>query len=184
MAGTEKALAFGLGPVMAALLGMLTGIGGGMARDILLADVPVVLRAELYAVAALVGAGIVVGGHLLDLPVAVHVSEAREFFIELFLSTEQKFKSVSASVAKGFSSSSRLSPRERALLGLDVLDEPKAQSARPSVAVVLLAAYKVKGRTFFDGRVLSRSAQATLRSIAGFLWTAQGFIDTRRPLCA
>ena len=34
-AGAQKALAFGLNPVMAALLGMLTGIGGGMARDVL-----------------------------------------------------------------------------------------------------------------------------------------------------
>ncbi|MBD7986557.1 trimeric intracellular cation channel family protein [Luteimonas sp. Sa2BVA3] len=69
VAGTEKGLAFGLSPLMAALMGMLTGIGGGIARDVLVADVPVVLRAELYAVAALVGAGIVVGGHLLGLPV-------------------------------------------------------------------------------------------------------------------
>ena len=69
VAGTEKALVFGLSPLMAALMGMLTGIGGGIARDVLVADVPVVLRAELYAVAALVGAGIVVGGHLLGLPV-------------------------------------------------------------------------------------------------------------------
>lgn len=69
VAGTEKALAFGLSPVMAALMGMLTGIGGGMARDILLAEVPVVLRAELYAVAALAGAGIVVVGSLLGAPV-------------------------------------------------------------------------------------------------------------------
>jgi uncharacterized membrane protein YeiH len=68
VAGTQKALAFGLSPLMAALMGMLTGIGGGMARDILLNDVPVVLRAELYAVAALAGAGVVVGGHLLDTP--------------------------------------------------------------------------------------------------------------------
>ena len=68
VAGTEKALAFGLSPVMAALMGMITGIGGGMARDILLAEVPQVLRAELYAVAALAGAGIVVGGYLLGLP--------------------------------------------------------------------------------------------------------------------
>src|SRR5690606_26248756 len=40
VAGTEKALAFGLSPVMAALLGMLTGIGGGVARDVLLAEIP------------------------------------------------------------------------------------------------------------------------------------------------
>ena len=54
-AGTQKALAVGLNPVMAALLGMLTGIGGGMTRDVLLAEIPTVLRADLYAVAALAG---------------------------------------------------------------------------------------------------------------------------------
>lgn len=58
--GASKALAFGLSPVMAALLGMLSGIGGGIVRDVLLADVPLVLRAELYAVAALSGAVVVV----------------------------------------------------------------------------------------------------------------------------
>jgi len=68
VAGAEKALAFGLSPVMAALLGMLTGIGGGIIRDVLLAEVPAVLRSELYAVAALAGAGIVVAGELLHLP--------------------------------------------------------------------------------------------------------------------
>ena len=68
VAGAHKALSYGLNPVMAALLGMLTGIGGGMARDILLAEIPVVLRAELYAVAALAGAAVVVGGDMLRLP--------------------------------------------------------------------------------------------------------------------
>jgi uncharacterized membrane protein YeiH len=55
-------------PVMAALLGMLTGIGGGMVRDVLLAEIPLVLRADLYAVAALAGAAVVVVGSLLHLP--------------------------------------------------------------------------------------------------------------------
>jgi len=68
VAGTEKALAFELSPVMAALLGMLTGIGGGIVRDVLLAEIPVVLRSDLYAVAALVGAGIVAAGHVLNVP--------------------------------------------------------------------------------------------------------------------
>ncbi|MFC5487801.1 trimeric intracellular cation channel family protein [Dokdonella soli] len=68
VAGAQKALASGLNPVMAALLGMLTGIGGGMARDVLLADVPMVLRADLYAVAALAGATVVVVGSTLALP--------------------------------------------------------------------------------------------------------------------
>jgi uncharacterized membrane protein YeiH len=71
VAGTEKALAFGLSPVMAALLGMLTGVGGGIVRDVLLAEIPVVLRSDLYAVAALVGAAIVAGGHLLQVPAPV-----------------------------------------------------------------------------------------------------------------
>ena len=52
VSGTQKALALGLAPVMAALLGMLTGIGGGMTRDVLLAEIPTVLRADFYAVAA------------------------------------------------------------------------------------------------------------------------------------
>ncbi len=69
VAGALKAQAFGLGPVGAMLLGMLTGIGGGMLRDVLVAQVPAVLKAELYAVAALLGAGVVVLGTALSLPV-------------------------------------------------------------------------------------------------------------------
>lgn len=68
VAGTQKALAFGLNPVTAALLGMLTGIGGGMMRDILQAEIPTVLRADLYAVAALAAAAVVVIGHMTQLP--------------------------------------------------------------------------------------------------------------------
>jgi uncharacterized membrane protein YeiH len=71
VAGTQKALVFGLDPVMAALLGMLTGIGGGMVRDVLLAEVPTVLRSDIYAVAALAGAVVVVLGHVLLIPSAV-----------------------------------------------------------------------------------------------------------------
>jgi uncharacterized membrane protein YeiH len=68
VAGAQKALAFGLNPVMAALLGMLTGIGGGMTRDVLLAEIPIVLRADLYAIAALAGAAVVVMGAALGFP--------------------------------------------------------------------------------------------------------------------
>jgi len=55
--GAVKALDFGLGPVPAALMGMVTGIGGGMLRDLLAGRVPVVFSAELYATPALAGAG-------------------------------------------------------------------------------------------------------------------------------
>jgi uncharacterized membrane protein YeiH len=71
VAGTQKALTFGLNPIMAALLGMLTGIAGGMARDVLLAEIPTVLRADLYALAALAGAAVVVVGAALQLPATV-----------------------------------------------------------------------------------------------------------------
>lgn len=66
VAGAQKALAHGLNPAMAALLGMLTGVGGGILRDVLVTQVPTVLRADLYAVAALAGAAIVVAGDLLQ----------------------------------------------------------------------------------------------------------------------
>ena len=68
VAGTQKALLHGLHPVMAALLGMLTGIGGGMLRDVLVTEIPAVLRADLYALAALAAAAVVVVGTLLHLP--------------------------------------------------------------------------------------------------------------------
>lgn len=63
--GTRKALEAGLTPVMAALLGMFTAIGGGIGRDILTAEPPLVLRKEIYAVAALLGAAVVVVGDAL-----------------------------------------------------------------------------------------------------------------------
>jgi uncharacterized membrane protein YeiH len=68
VSGAEKALVYGLNPVMAALLGMLTGIGGGMLRDLLVREIPTVLRADLYALAALAGAAVVVIGHVLHVP--------------------------------------------------------------------------------------------------------------------
>ncbi len=43
VAGAQKALVFGLAPVMAALLGMLTGVGAGVARDVLLSEIPAAL---------------------------------------------------------------------------------------------------------------------------------------------
>jgi uncharacterized membrane protein YeiH len=58
--GATKALDFRLGPVQAILLGAITGVGGGMLRDVLLRDVPTVLRHDLYAIPALLGAAVLV----------------------------------------------------------------------------------------------------------------------------
>ena len=68
VAGTDKALAFHAGPVAAILLGTLTGIGGGMVRDVLVGEIPTVLRTDVYALAALLGAIVLVGGRALHLP--------------------------------------------------------------------------------------------------------------------
>jgi uncharacterized membrane protein YeiH len=60
--GAHKALLFGHNAEVAILLGMITAIGGGMARDVLLARVSVVLQKEIYALAAFVGAALTVIG--------------------------------------------------------------------------------------------------------------------------
>lgn len=69
--GALKALDYGLGPVPAALMGMVTGIGGGMVRDVLAGRVPAIFRGDLYATPALAGAAVVVAGTRLGLPVVV-----------------------------------------------------------------------------------------------------------------
>jgi uncharacterized membrane protein YeiH len=65
--GTRKAIDHDIHPVMAAVMGMLTGIGGGMTRDVLAGDIPFVLRSPpgLYAIAALAGGAVVSSGHAL-----------------------------------------------------------------------------------------------------------------------
>jgi uncharacterized membrane protein YeiH len=65
--GAQKALVYGINPVMAAVLGMVTGIGGGMVRDVLAGEVPQVLRTDIYAVAALSAGAVVALGDALEL---------------------------------------------------------------------------------------------------------------------
>ncbi|SFQ06514.1 trimeric intracellular cation channel family protein [Tranquillimonas alkanivorans] len=67
VSGCGKALSFGLDPLPAVVLGILTAVGGGTVRDVLVAEVPRVLREEVYALAALLGALVVVLGAALDL---------------------------------------------------------------------------------------------------------------------
>lgn len=62
--GASKALDNHVGAVQAVILGAITGIGGGMLRDVLLSEVPTVLRQELYAIPALAGAAVVAVAHV------------------------------------------------------------------------------------------------------------------------
>lgn len=63
--GANKALAFGISPVWSVLLGLLTGVGGGIVRDVMLAQVPTIFKSEIYATPALLGSLILVAGKLL-----------------------------------------------------------------------------------------------------------------------
>jgi uncharacterized membrane protein YeiH len=65
---TATALAHGVPRYDAWLVGMTVGIGGGVIRDLLLREIPVVLRREIYALAALAGGVLVVVGDWLRLP--------------------------------------------------------------------------------------------------------------------
>ena len=67
IAGTEKALNYGMNPLIASLMGAITGVGGGTVRDIFLAQVPTVLRSDVYAIAALAGAAVMIAGRRLGL---------------------------------------------------------------------------------------------------------------------
>jgi uncharacterized membrane protein YeiH len=72
--GASTAVDHHIGAVSAVVLGTITGVGGGMLRDILLREIPVVLRTGLYAIPALIGATIVVvasksGSHNLAFPI-------------------------------------------------------------------------------------------------------------------
>ena len=60
VAGVEKALDYDMHPLMAVVMGGITGVGGGTVRDLLLAQVPSVLRKDVYASAALAGGVVMV----------------------------------------------------------------------------------------------------------------------------
>src|ERR1700677_3303755 len=68
VSGAGKAVEYGIHPFIAVLMGGVTGVGGGTVRDVLLAQVPTVLRADVYASAALAGAAVTVIGLRLNLP--------------------------------------------------------------------------------------------------------------------
>ena len=55
--GADKALNLGFGVVQAMLVGAITAVGGGTIRDVMIGRIPTVLRSELYAIPALIGAG-------------------------------------------------------------------------------------------------------------------------------
>lgn len=94
VAGTGKALAFNAPPGAAILLGMLTGVGGGMVRDLLVREIPTVLMpTQVYAVAALLGATVMVIGMRLHFPVySSSVAGALLCFIVRYLAIRRAWR--------------------------------------------------------------------------------------------
>ncbi|PRX50066.1 putative membrane protein YeiH [Prauserella shujinwangii] len=82
-AGTAIALDAGVPAYTACLIGMTTGIGGGALRDVLLREIPLVLRKDIYALAALAGAVLVAAGDALRLPQAPVTLGAAAFVVAL-----------------------------------------------------------------------------------------------------
>ncbi|MFP5346456.1 MAG: trimeric intracellular cation channel family protein [Actinomycetes bacterium] len=65
--GATKALTLGLGPGQAVILGVVTGVGGGTLRDVLIRRVPAVLHSELYVIPALLGATVIAAAFTFDM---------------------------------------------------------------------------------------------------------------------
>lgn len=68
IAGAQKALNFGISPFVSMLMGTITGVGGGVIRDIVLARIPMVLQADLYASSAFSGAAVLIIARRLGVP--------------------------------------------------------------------------------------------------------------------
>jgi uncharacterized membrane protein YeiH len=82
VAGAQKALSYGIGRFISTLMGTITGVGGGVIRDILLARVPMVLVADIYASAAFVGGVVLVVSRRLGLsPMAAALLSGAACFI-------------------------------------------------------------------------------------------------------
>ncbi|SNT17283.1 Uncharacterized membrane protein YeiH [Sphingomonas laterariae] len=79
--GASKALAFGVPPLQAAMMGVVTGCCGGIIRDVLAGEPSILLRPEIYVTAAALAAGLFVGLTLLGvaLPVAAGVGAVAGF---------------------------------------------------------------------------------------------------------
>jgi uncharacterized membrane protein YeiH len=84
IAGTAISLDAGLGIVPALLLGVVSGAGGGVLRDLLAREVPLILRSDVYALAALLGAGAFVAADAVVVrPIAATLGVTLTFILRL-----------------------------------------------------------------------------------------------------
>ena len=82
--GVDKALTYGAEPVVAVMMGVLTGCGGGAIRDVLADEIPNVLRNEVYASAAIAGGAVFVFlNSVLGFTLAAVISSTLVLFMRL-----------------------------------------------------------------------------------------------------
>lgn len=67
LAGAQVAEAAGLSPIIVVLMGTMTGAAGGVLRDILCAEIPLILRRDIYATAAIAGASLYLFAQILGM---------------------------------------------------------------------------------------------------------------------
>lgn len=70
--GTEKTLSLGFAPWAAVIMGTITGSFGGMLRDVLINEIPLIFRKEIYAFACVIGAIFFTIGHILGMNLAMN----------------------------------------------------------------------------------------------------------------
>jgi uncharacterized membrane protein YeiH len=68
IAGAQIAEAAGLSPIIVVLMATITGVAGGVLRDVLCAEIPLILRRDIYATAAIVGASAYLLAEMLGAP--------------------------------------------------------------------------------------------------------------------
>lgn len=91
--GVEKAVAAGFGDKFAftVCMGLLTGVGGGVLRDVLVDQTPYILKKHVYAVASILGACVYFWGRILFEPAAIFISVVGIILTRL-LATKYRWK--------------------------------------------------------------------------------------------
>lgn len=79
--GTEKALSFGIHPLIAAIMGMFSAVMGGVLRDVLTNETPILFRKEIYATACLSGAFIYLGLEFFNIPRTINLLTSISFIL-------------------------------------------------------------------------------------------------------
>lgn len=86
--GTAKALSFDFAPLISIIMGVITGVVGGAIRDILCGEVPMILRKDIYATAA------VLGGSVYSILILINVSPAFSIIAGLFFAAGLRLSAI------------------------------------------------------------------------------------------